>query len=794
MKNLLYLFIATSILSACSTKQFEQPLTGTSWGEVLNPSFEKVASSEVENWMADKGNHVGIHIYDHIAQQGGKSITIYSKQPRFGRWYTKVNVKPWSVYKFTGWIKTDQLILEEGRGAGFHMGAFGREFEQITETEYFSGDNDWTEVSFKFETDNQDCVVLECLLNRGGKASGQVWFDNLGLELLSSENPFPSISIDLQKEREVMQDYVYGQFIEHLGRCIYGGIWAEMLEDRKFYYAPNEKLSPWKTEGDAEDLLITSKNSFVGDLTPGLRSSDHKTIKLIQNGLGIHKDMSYSGRIVLKSEGVTEVGITLSWGQEESQKSTFVIKNLPDQYTTFPISFTSSSYSENASLIIESKGKGTVWIGTISLMPDDNVDGFRKDVLALLKELNSPVYRWPGGNFVSGYDWKDGIGDPDQRPPRKNPAWTGVEHNDVGIHEFMKFCELLETEPYIAVNAGLGGAEEARKQVEYCNGSSSTENGKWRTTNGHPEPWNVQWWSIGNEMYGGWQLGFMSTQDFVKKHNAFAEAMRSVDQDIILVAVGDLGPWDEMILANCADNMEYISEHFYRQDWHGGGIMTHINQIPVAIKQKADGHRKYRDEIPGLEEKDIRICLDEWNYWYGSHIYGELGTRYYLRDGLGVAAGINEFSRQSDMIYMANYAQTVNVIGAIKATTTHSVMAATGKALTMYRKYFGSIPVEISGETRPLDIAATITKDHKYLTVSIVNLSWESHLIPIEFEDSDKFKKVEVITLAGASDMAYNVPGQQENVWVTEPVKIAFKGKLSINPVEAKIYKFKLKP
>ena len=107
-----------------------------------------------------------------------------------------------------------------------------------------------------------------------------------------------------------------------------------------------------------------------------------------------------------------------------------------------------------------------------------------KMFLAYLKNLNSPVYRWPGGNFVSGYDWKDGIGPGDLRPPRKNPAWTGVEHNDVGMHEFIDFCKLLGTEPYIAVNAGLGNVEEARKQVEYCNGDMDTQMGKLRAKNG----------------------------------------------------------------------------------------------------------------------------------------------------------------------------------------------------------------------------------------------------------------------------------------------------------------------
>jgi alpha-N-arabinofuranosidase len=108
-------------------------------------------------------------------------------------------------------------------------------------------------------------------------------------------------------------------------------------------------------------------------------------------------------------------------------------------------------------------------IGTASLMPDDNVEGLRADTLALLKELRAPIYRWPGGNFVSGYDWRDGIGDRDRRPPRTNPAWTGVEHNDFGMHEFIRFCQLVGTEPWITVNTGFGDAYSAAAQLEYCN-------------------------------------------------------------------------------------------------------------------------------------------------------------------------------------------------------------------------------------------------------------------------------------------------------------------------------------
>ena len=161
----------------------------------------------------------------------------------------------------------------------------------------------------------------------------------------------------------------------------------------------------------------------------------------------------------------------------------------------------------------------------------------------MLRGLKAPVYRWPGGNFVSGYDWHDGIGERDKRPPRRNPAWTGVESNDVGIHEFMRLCELLDTEPYIAVNAGLGGVKEAADEVEYCNGAEDTPMGKWRKQNGQAKPWKVKWWSVGNEMFGDWQLGFMSTEAFVKKHNSFADAMWKVDSSIHLIAVGEVGRW-----------------------------------------------------------------------------------------------------------------------------------------------------------------------------------------------------------------------------------------------------------
>jgi len=780
MKYINNLLITVFLFCSCSryNSQISQSI-------IRNPSAEEILLDEVQGWTAETWSRDIIAAYDYNSHEGKRSLLLYADRPAAGRWMTKVNLKPWSKYRFTGWIKTENLVISEGKGAGFGFDAFSIDYPALT------GTHDWTKIEFEFETGYDDSSVLSCLMNSEGPASGRAWFDDVSLELISSEKIAPSIKIDLAGLKEPMSAYIYGQFIEHLGKCIYGGIWAEMLDDRKFWYVPGDRESPWRISGNRELFSVDRVAPFTGDKTPVLTAGNDSAVSIQQSGLGLKPDLDYTGRIILKATpGIEGVSLTLNRA-DASDKVT--ITGLTGNYCSYPFTFHAGDLTHNASLEIKPYGNGKIWIGTVSLMPSDNIEGFRSDVLALLKELDAPVYRWPGGNFVSGYNWKDGIGDRDKRPPRKNPAWRGIEHNDVGIHEFMTFCRLLNTEPYIAVNAGLGDAEQARQEVEYCNGSAGTPMGKLRAANGHIEPWKVKWWSIGNEMYGDWQLGHMSMEDFVSKHNAFADAMKAIDPEIKLIAVGDLGEWDRMVLANCSGSMDLISEHFYRQDWHGGGLMTHVKQIPDAIREKAEAHRQYRNEIPALEGKDIRICMDEWNYWYGPHIYGELGTRYFMRDAMGIAAGINEYSRQSELIFMANYAQTVNVIGCIKTNTTSSVLDATGQVLKLYRQVFGTIPVTITGDTRPLDIAATLNAAKDKLIVSIVNPTWDNVMLPVELLNGSVAGETELWQVTAPDDMAFNEPGRPENVKIKGPVTLTTGKTLHISPASINIFVFSVK-
>jgi alpha-N-arabinofuranosidase len=606
--------------------------------------------------------------------------------------------------------------------------------------------------------------------------------------------PETTITVDVAKKRAAISPYVYGQFIEHLGRCIYGGLWAEMLEDRKFYYPvdgeapawvlyqpgttswqgeghPYELLvrSPWLIVGDRKAVTMDREHPWVGEHTPVI-AADAKGAGLVQERLGLVEGRRYTGRIVLAgapSAGPVRIGLV--WGEGASDRQTVTVDPPGEEFRTVPLAFTAGRSTDNGRLEIVAFGQGPLRVGTVSLMPSDNVYGWRRDTLALLEELNAPVYRWPGGNFVSGYDWKDGLGDRDRRPPRKNPAWKGIEPNDVGMDEFMVLCRELHAEPYVAVNTGLGGPESAAEEVEYANGAAATKMGRRRAENGHPDPYRIKFWGIGNEMYGEWQLGHMPLAEYVKKHNRVVDLMRAVDPSITAVAVGAAGDWSREMLTRSADHMDLMSEHTYWQN--KPDVPAHVAQPVAAIRKIAETHRAYRRDLPSLRGRDIRIALDEYNYWYGANEYGELGTRYFLQDALGIAAGLHEVFRNSDLFFMANYAQTVNVIGALKTTRTAAEMETTGLVLQLYRRRFGVTPVELAGVPSPLDAAAALSADGRALTLAVVNPTDEARRLRLDVKGGAVTGGGQRWTITGADRWAHNRPGAARQVDIrTEPL------------------------
>jgi alpha-N-arabinofuranosidase len=620
------------------------------------------------------------------------------------------------------------------------------------------------------------------------------------------------VSIDASQAREPISPYIYGQFIEHLGRCIYGGIWAEMLEDRKFYFpVPADgdiwKLtreqarvlaaSPWKVIGPPGSVAMVKQDAFVGDHTPAITApGDGTTVGVYQEELGLVRGKAYVGYLYLAGEGnVAPVTIRLAWGQGTEDQAVHSIRSIRSRYTKVPFQLTAGADTDNGRLAITTAGRGKLKIGCVSLMPADNIEGFRRDTLELLRQLNAPVYRWPGGNFVSGYDWRDGLGDRDRRPTRTNPAWTGIETNDMGMHEFVRLCTLIGAEPMIAVNTGFGDAYSAAAEVEYANGSVATLMGRQRAKNGHPQPFGVTWWCVGNEMFGRWQLGYMQLNHYVLKHNWVEQKMRQVDPTIKTVGsgeVGDGGPrsWTRGMLTSCADHMDLISEHFYCRS--KDDIPQHVQQTPANIKRIADAHRKLRAELPSLQGKDIRISLDEWNYWYGPHVFGELGTRYFLKDALGIAAGLHEYFRNSDIMFMANYAQTVNVIGCIKTTKTAADFDSTALPLMLYRRHFGTIPVAVEHQAAPLDISAALTRDKQALTVAVVNPTHAPAQVKLSLGSLKLAGPAQTWVIAGDDPLAYNQPGEPRQVDIEEAPAADLAGVVSVRPLSITLWKVAL--
>jgi alpha-N-arabinofuranosidase len=630
-----------------------------------------------------------------------------------------------------------------------------------------------------------------------------------------------TVKLDLNDRGADINPFIYGQFIEHLGRCIYGGIWAEMLEDRKFYfpitrnYSPYVSLtdtdypvvgaSPWEIVGDASLVTMVEKDPFVGDHTPHLK----KGVAIRQHDLGVVSGKKYVGYIWLKSDskGGARVRVSLDFSGERSAGK--VISVGAGDYKKTGFDFVALEDTDRAILKIEVLD-GEVFVGTVSLMPGDNINGMRRDTLKLLKELNAPLYRWPGGNFVSGYEWRDGIGDRDRRPPRKNPAWTGVVHNDFGTDEFIEFCREINAEPMIAVNTGFGDAHSAAEWVDYCNSGSNTTGGRYRIANGHMKPFNVKRWCVGNEMFGNWQLGFMQLKHYTIKHNIVAKAMWEADPDLVLVGVGNVytindeydpdskqrkRTWSQGMLEDSADWMSMLSEHFYvgRVPWTQEGrkpVLEHVTMAKNSIRDIVEAHKKLQASIKGLNGRFVPIALDEWNYWHRDYVYGELGCIYDLQDALGIAMGLHEFYRQSEYIHAANYAQTVNVIGAIKTTKTRAEFDSTGLVLKLYRANFGTKPLRFRGEIDNLDIMAALNEDEDILTVSVVNPTGEEVSLNLEGVDLPSSAIQYVIT--GESDASHNAPGKERGVDIHDLGTVSIVDCLKAGPLSANIWKISL--
>jgi len=595
-----------------------------------------------------------------------------------------------------------------------------------------------------------------------------------------------SLTADVDRAGPAISPYLYGQFIEHLGRCIRDGIWAEKLRDRKFLLEPGKTWQVLKPEGAAFEAFHDPAGAYAGNhcMAMELRAPSAAPCGIVQTNIILTAGKEYSGYIVLASlRGPAKVQVRLHWGENDETRQSAII-NVPDsRYRKVPFRFRAGATTDAGKFSVCMTEPGLLWIGCVSLMPADNKDGMRTDTLALIRKLGPPITRWPGGNFVSGYSWKDGIGERDRRPPRWERAWNDVEDNDFGVDDFLRFCEMVGTEPYIAVNTGLGSAADAADEVEYVTGSPQSRWGAVRAQNGRRSPYKVTWWGIGNEMYGDWQLGHVSVERYAARHNAFVAAMKARNPAIKIIAVGSPGRWNDVILPQCAANMDLLSAHHYSErklrvplspseaveyernfDNWSGDVAAGIRRLVSDFRQRLD---KGDNNV-----KKVRLAIDEWGIvrdWNSAPDGPGVGAfehYYMLGDAIAAARALHEILRCSDVVAMANWAQTVNVIATIKTRGDHAVLDPVGHVLAAYKPSVAGaiVPVTISDQAKIDAVAAWNPKKHR-LALGLINYSPDiSYDMNIRLGSLRPTRVLTASQIDGPSLDATNVPGKPEQV------------------------------
>ncbi|HEX4066123.1 MAG TPA: alpha-N-arabinofuranosidase [Acidobacteriaceae bacterium] len=675
------------------------------------------------------------------------------------------------------------------------------------------------------------------------------------------------VNIDTRQTARAVSPYEYGMFIEHIGSLVYRSLWSEMLDDRKFWFtiqpepsdaaAPaqggpfrNMQLRKWYPIGPANAVAMDKDQPFVGEQSPRVELDASTPHGIRQSGFALVKGRKYIGHIWLRATPGARVKVALLWGEGANERQTVSLPTSANTYREMPFNFIAGADTDAGALEITGTGTGNFHIGTVSLMPADNLDGFRPEVIARLKQLHSGFWRLPGGNFISDFNWYDSVGPRDRRPPDFDYAWNAMQTNDVGMDEFMTFCRLIGVEPYITVNAGFGDAHSAAEEVEYMNGATSTPMGAARARNGHPEPYHVRFWDIGNEPYGPWQLGRTDLKYYLLKHNEFARAMRAADPSITLLASGSMPeeailegvaadwhiPIDQAGICSEADwtcgflqhdwgNFDGVTEHWYtragvrwdRERAEKGikvglleagyvpdqeTVLEWVRRPSDRVHLKGEEWQEYEQRYPAMKTRHIFMSNDEYAY---------TGGPTDLKLALAYAMVLNEMLRETDFLRMTAFTMGVSTMD---FNQTAATLNTNGLLFKLYgeRLGAGSIPVALTGNspqpaptqhivgdlprtsagspTYPLDIFAALSADHKFLTLSVVNATDSEQKVNLNVSGARLTGNATLWQMTGRDLDAANHAGQAPQVEVRETTIPEAPTSLTVAPISVDIYRF----
>ena len=419
-----------------------------------------------------------------------------------------------------------------------------------------------------------------------------------------------------------------------------------------------------------------------------------------------------------------------------------------------------------------------------------DANGFRKDVAEEVRNLGVPIIRYPGGNFVSGYNWMDGVGPKKDRPRVLDKAWNTLETNQFGTNEFMAWCKLAGSKPLMGLNLGTGTAERAAALVEYCNLEKGTKWSDLRRSHGVEQPHKVEHWCLGNEMDGPWQIGHMTATEYGMKAQDAARQMRAVDPSLKLIACGSSGPfmptyleWDREVLEQCYEYVDGLSLHRYLGNTpeETGGDSAKFVAMNLSMEKQIAETLAVCDLVRGHKRspKKLWLSFDEWNVWYrqrdGDAVNGQeheaphlLEEVYNLEDALLVGGIVNSLMRNADRIKIACLAQLVNVIaplltnakGVLRQTIFYpyswALQHAHGSMLNMVVES-PTYDVSELGKVPYLDVAGTLSSEDGKVSLFILNRDLtKAHTIEVNWQDKAPGKVLNSTTLTGSDLKAFN--------------------------------------
>jgi alpha-N-arabinofuranosidase len=575
------------------------------------------------------------------------------------------------------------------------------------------GTSDWLEESVPFRVPADGRVRAALFLAGFGKGTGTVWFDGLRLEPL----PAPGIeSLRVKPERlrdAPISPFQCGQFVEFLCDLV-PSMHAERLFDDSFEGYPPPKVKyrpetdvrarPWYPSGAVHrgEYTLDRENPWNGSVSLRIRAGAGEpcTLGIAQDGIDFPANEPLHFRVYLRGSGLEGKPLEAAarLGAEGRVLARAGLGLLSGEWRKHEAVLVPSTSARDATLTIEFQGPGTVWIDRASLLPESAAPGgWRPDVVAALRELRPAIIRI-GGTAMEGYEWESGVGDIDRRPPFTT-VWGCLEPNRVGLEEFITLCRLVEAEPLICVRWTGKNPEDAAAEVEYLNGPPESAHGKRRALNGHPEPYRVRYFQVGNEVSGA---------RYEETVAGFAAAMRRVDPSIKVLSSYP----SERILENAAPLLDYLSPHHYGcADL--GRMEADIESLRELVKRRGGG-------------RPIRLAVTEWNTTAGDWGLGR-ASLLTLGNGLSCARYHNLMQRHADFLEIAIRSNLTNSFcsGIIQTRGPDLYLAPTYHVQALYRRAAGDFPLRVEtllpSSADDLDSSATVTAGGKALRLYVVN-------------------------------------------------------------------------